>query len=114
MKNFIRNHIKTLIGDLREIRANKSVPVLLGQGYTIAIKGQISTIQRQDGGFNFIGTWNRGASYWTRERAEKGAAQLQPGLPFELEVIHHNDIRDRHEAVALEFVKSYFPHRHEA
>jgi hypothetical protein len=112
MKNLIRQHLKTVIRDLREIRNNKSVPVLLGQGYTIAVKGQISTIQRVGKGFNFVGTWNRGASYWTREVAEKGLAQLD--VPLQLEVIHHNDIRDRHEAYALNYIKSFFPHRNAA
>jgi len=100
VKNIFRQSIKTLINDLREIRRNKSVPCLLGEGYTIAIKGTISTISRQGGGFNFSGTWNRGVSYWTQEAATKGAEQLRSSLPFEIEVIHHNDIRDRHEASA--------------
>jgi hypothetical protein len=39
-------------------------------------------------------------SYWTQEAATKGAEQLRSSLPFEIEVIHHNDIRDRHEASA--------------
>jgi hypothetical protein len=110
MKN-IRSYIKTLISDLREIKRNKSVSCLLGQGHTIAVKGQISTISRQGGGFNFSGSWNRGASYWTEEVAAKGAAQLRSSLPFEIEVIHHNDIRDRHEAFAKDSLCSFFKHR---
>jgi hypothetical protein len=101
VKNTFRESIKNLIRDLREIRRNKSVPCLLGEGYTIAIKGTISTISRQGSGFNFSGTWNRGVSYWNQETAIKGAEQLRPHLPFEIEVIHHNDIRDRHEASAI-------------
>ena len=112
MKSIIRTSLKNFIRDLREIRNNKSVPVLLGQGYTIAVKGRISTISRQGEGFNFSGTWNRGASYWTREVATKGAEQLRSSLPFEIEVIHHNDIRDRHEKVAREMVCTTFKHRH--
>jgi hypothetical protein len=114
VKTFIRKNLKTLINDLREIKANKSVPVLLGQGFTIAVKGQIQTINRQDGGFNFIGTWNRGASYWTREKAEKRLAQLQPHVQLDLEVIHYNDIRDRHEVFAKSAVSSYFKIRNHA
>jgi hypothetical protein len=101
VKNIFRQSIKSLIRDIREIRRNKSVPCLLGEGYTIAIKGTISTISRQSNGFNFSGTWNRGTSYWTQEAATKGAEQLRSSLPFEIEVIHHNDIRDRHEASAI-------------
>jgi len=112
MKTMIRQHLKTMIRDLREIRNNKSVSCLMGQGYTIALKGGIQTIQRKDGGFNFVGTWNRGASYWTREVAEKGLAQLD--VPLELEVIHHNDIRDRHEVHAKQFVSSFFKFRNQA
>jgi hypothetical protein len=107
VKNIFRQSIKNLIRDLREIRRDKSVPCLLGQGYTIAVKGSISTIYRQSGGFiKFTGTWNRGVSYWTQETATKGAAQLRSSLPFEIEVIHHNDIRDRHEAFALSTLPS--------
>lgn len=109
--NIIRTSLKNSIRDLREIRNDKSVPILLGQGYTLAVKGQISTISRQGAGFNFSGTWNRGVSYWTKEVAAKGAEQLRASLPFEIEVIHHNDIRDRHEAVALELVKTLFRNR---
>jgi hypothetical protein len=108
VKNIFRKSIKTLISDLREIRRDKSVPCLLGEGYTIAVKGSISTISRQGDGFNFTGTWNRGVSYWTQETATKGAAQLRSSLPFEIEVIHHNDIRDRHEAFALSTLPAVF------
>lgn len=108
----IRQHLKNMIRDLREIKANKSVPCLLGQGFTIAVKGSTNTIQRIDGGFNFGGTWNRRTSYWTREVAQKGLAQLQ--TPLELEVIHHNDIRDRHEVEARQFVSTFFKFRNQA
>jgi hypothetical protein len=107
----IRSYIKTLISDLREIKRNKSVSCLFGQGHTIAVKGGISTISRQGKGFNFSGSWNRGVSYWTEEVATKGAAQLRSSLPFEIEVIHHNDIRDRHEAFAKNAICSFFKHR---
>jgi len=110
MKN-IRSYIKTLIRDLREIKNNKSVSCLLGQGHTIAVKDGISTISRQGNGFNFSGTWNRGVSYWTEEVANKGAAQLRTYLPFEIEVIHHNDIRNRHEVFAKNALCSLFKHR---
>ena len=112
MQNIHRASLKNFISDLREIKANKSVSMLLGQGFTLAVKGQISTISRQGGGFNFSGTWNRGVSYWTQEVATKGAEQLRSSLPFEIEVIHHNDIRDRHEKVAREMVCTLFKHRH--
>ena len=112
MQNIHRTSLKNFINDLREIKRNKSVSCLLGQGHTIAVKGQISTISRQSGGFNFSGTWNRGVSYWTREVATKGAEQLRSSLPFEIEVIHHNDIRDRHEKVAREMVCTLFKNRH--
>jgi hypothetical protein len=112
MQNLLRTSLKTAIRDLREIKADKSVSMLLGQGFTIAVKGSILTIIKRDGGWSFHGSWNRGAHYWTQEVATKGAAELQPHTPLDLEVIHYNDIRDRHEKAVREMVCTLFKHRH--
>jgi hypothetical protein len=108
----IKEMLRLYLRDLREIKANKSVPCLLGEGFTIAIKGSPQTIIKRDGGYAFHGSWNRGAIYWRQEVAEKGMAELQPNTPLDLEVIHYNDIRDRHEKVARDMVCTLFKHRH--
>ena len=111
MNSFIRQHIKTMISDIRETRANRSVPCLMGCGWTIAMKGQTTCIEKVDGGYSFLGMWNRRSVYWEKKTALAGMREIQPKVPFELEVIHHNDLRDRHEGRAIDFVKNFFPHR---
>ena len=111
MKNQIRQILKTCIRDIRETRSNRSVPCLMGEGFTIAIKGRSQTIQKNDQGYSFFGMWNRGAIYWKQETAIAGMNELQGSVPFELEVIHYNQIRDRHEENAREMVCSLFKSR---
>ncbi len=110
----IRESIKAAIENIRETRANRSVPCLMGYGWTIAVKGQTTCIEKREGGFSFFGMWNRRSVYWKQETALAGMREIQPNVPFELEVIHHNDLRDRHEQVSTDIVKTFFQNRNKA
>lgn len=101
--------IKSLISDIRECRTNRSIPTLLGYGWTVAIKGESYCLSRVGGGFNFSGTWNRGSVFWTREHAEKVAASISTEL--EVEVVHHNTLRDRFEATCTSILEMLLPVR---
>jgi len=107
MKNQIRQILKTCIRDIRETRSNRSVPCLMGCGFTIAIKGRTQTIQKNDQGYSFFGMWNRGAIYWKQETAIAGMNELQGSVPFDLEVIHYNEIRDRTKKPPVKWFARY-------
>jgi hypothetical protein len=112
-KKLIRESIKSAIENIREARANRSVPCLMGCGWTIAVKGQTTCIEERGGGYSFFGMWNRRSIYWKQETALAGMREIQLKVPFELEVIHHNILRDRHEQVSTDIVKTFFRHRND-
>lgn len=85
----------------------------MGCGWTIAVKGQTTCIEERGEGYSFFGMWNRRSIYWKQETAIAGMREIQPKVPFELEVIHHNTLRDRHEQVSTDIVKTFFRHRNE-
>jgi hypothetical protein len=113
MKNQIKSLIKTYVRDIRETRSNRSVPCIMGSGFTIAIKGRTQSIEKREGGYSFLAMWNRNSIYWTKKTAIAGMKELQPRVPFDLEVIHYNDLRDRHEKVASEMLCSLFKVRNQ-
>lgn len=111
----LRNVIKSLVEQVRECRVDRSIPMIVGQGFTIAKKGDLCSIVREKEGFSFRGTWNRESSYWTKEDATKVAAAIAGSVKdrtgWELEVIHRNDLRDRHEKGYMATIKSVWKMR---
>lgn len=113
IKSTIRQSLRSFIRNVRECRRDASVPMIIGEGYTIAVKSTGSAIARVEGGWNFSGTWNRRTSYWNKQDAWQVAAKLRESRPeLELEVIHRNDLRDRTLATALKMVPSLWRIRH--
>jgi hypothetical protein len=114
--NIRRQALRSFIRDIRECRIDQSIPMMVGQGYTIAVKSTGSAIARKQevapGAYNFEGSWNRKTSYWTQQDAAKIAAKLRVSRPeLELEVVHRNDLRDRTLATALQMVRFLWPAR---
>jgi hypothetical protein len=105
--------LKLMIDEAKSARVDRSIPCLLGEGYTIAQKGRASCLTTHGKMWKFVGAWNN-AIYFTRERAEKVLAKISDQLPFEVEIIHYNEARDRMERVALELIKTVWPKRHAA
>lgn len=104
VRDTIRLSVRTCLQVIRETRANRSVPALLGCGYTVAIAGSTSCFARVAEGYNFSGSWNRGTTYWSRDTANDVKRQIQVArhpLADQLVVIHHNDLRDLSEKSAI-------------
>lgn len=121
MKTTIRQSIKTALNTIRETRKNRAVPCLLGAGFTIAIAGTSNCINPNgnfDGkaGMNFSGTWNRETVYFPREKAESLLKRIAPVYAgkLALEIVHHNELRDRSENTALDMLKTLLPIRNHA
>lgn len=115
----LRSVIHDLANQVRECRTDRSIPMLIGQGYCIAKAGSISSLARvkgQPGSFNFVGSWNRSTSYWDKKTAQKVLESVAPDVKarngWELEVIHRNDLRDRHEESYLATLRMLFKGRH--
>jgi len=114
-----RKSLKAAIKDLKAVRSSQSVSCLLGYGWTIVIKGSnspINIITKDDGEgrchYNWLATWNSKSTYWTKEGALKTAKNLMAGnCTHELEVKHHNDIRDEHGVLLESLIKAYFTSR---
>jgi hypothetical protein len=97
LRPMIREMVRTCTKAIRETRADRSVPALLGCGYTVAIRKSPSCYAQVEGGFNFSGTWNRGTCYWTKATAIKvlmSIVEARHPLADQLVVTHHNDLRD--------------------
>jgi hypothetical protein len=105
--------LKTMIDEAKAARIDRSIPCLLGEGYTIAEKGRASCLTSHGKMWKFIGCWSS-AIYWNRANAEKVLAKIAPQLPFEAEIIHYNEARDRMEHIALGAIKLMWPKRHAA
>jgi hypothetical protein len=106
--SIIRDMLKTSIRDLREVRRSKSSSMVVQYGYTIAIKDSFFSINQIDDGYNFLATWNRKSTYWTKEVATKNMVEVQAQRPeLDLEVVHQNDLMERIEAYATSILKSY-------
>jgi hypothetical protein len=115
----IRDSIKTAVKDLREIRRSKSCSILMGYGHTVAVKDTFSSIRQwvegADSAYNFTATWNRRSTFWSEVGATKNLDRLRKQRPeLKLEVIHHDDLRSRHEKHALFVLQSFFPLRNKA
>ena len=83
--------------------------MVVGYGFTIAIKDSFSAICQIDDGYNFMATWNRKSTFWTKSVATKNLAEIQAQRPeLKLEVVHQNDLRDRTEAHAASTINSFF------
>ncbi len=111
MKAIIRDSIKQAAKDLREIRRNKSCSILLGAGYTIAIAGSFCSIRPMESNtaYNFTASWNRGSIFWSEQSANNKLNKLIAQRPeLKLEVVHQNDLRDRHEKHALFVLQAFF------
>ena len=105
--NVTRSVIRGYISDLREIRADKRIPCLFGQGYTVVTRNgntAVRIIDRTSGKCDLMGRWNRDTSFWSLEGATRVHADLSKRTPLELEVIHKNDLRDRSEQTALRMI----------
>lgn len=105
--NVTRTVIKGYINDLREIRADKRIPCLFGQGHTVALKNgntAVRIIDRTSGKLDLMGRWNRDTSYWTQDTAHNVMVNLSKQVDLDLEVIHRNDLRDRSEQTALRMI----------
>lgn len=117
LRPMIREMIATCIQGIRETRANRSVPALLGCGWTVAIKDSnslLNVIQRDEATFSydFTASWNRKSTYWTKSTAIGILNRLQATRPeLRLVVAHHNDLRDRQEKSALECLCNCFKQR---
>jgi hypothetical protein len=103
--------LKDMIDHAKSARVDRSIPCLLGEGYTIAIKDQTSCLTTHGKAWKFIGCWNS-AVYFTRQRAEQVLAKVSGQLPFEVEIIHYNEARNRMERLALEVIKLMWRKRH--
>jgi len=112
--NIFKETLTTSIQHLREIKADRATPALLGEAWTIAKKDGYFTIARTKDrkGYNFAGLWNRRSVYWTKAKAEKVLATIQENAPFQLDVIHLHTARDRYETVLLGILSQLFPNRH--
>lgn len=113
---FVRDSLKAAVKDLREIRRSKSCSTLMGFGHTVAIKGGIYSLRQwvegADSAYNFTATWNRHSIFWSKDGAAKNLDRLRKQRPtLKLEVIHHDDLRSRHEKHALFVLQSFFPLR---
>lgn len=117
MKTIIRDSIKQAAKDLREIRRNKSCSILLGAGYTIAIAGSFCSIRPMDSNtaYNFTASWNHGSIFWSEKSASIKLNKLREQRPeLKLEVVHQNDLRDRHEKHCLFVLQAFFNIRNKA
>ena len=105
--------LKTMIDQAKSARVDRSIPCLLGEGFTIAEKGRASCLTSRNKKWMFIGQWDN-AIYFTRQRAEEVLTKISDQLPFEVEIVHRNELRDRMERIALELIKLMWPQRHAA
>lgn len=105
-------NVRHLSQQIREARANRSIPCLLGQGFVITQTGSYSCFGEGEfngkKGYNFAGRWNNCVRF-TREQAEQIAASIE--VPFDIEVVHVNEARDRDEARAIDLLKYYWTNR---
>lgn len=109
----IRDLIKTAVKDLREIRSSKSCTTLMGYGHTVALKDSFCSLRQwvegADSAYNFTATWNRHSIFWSEAGAIKNLERISKQRPeLEFEVVHQNDLRDRHEKHALFVLRSFF------
>jgi hypothetical protein len=120
MNQLIRDSIKTSIRDLREIRRSKSCSALMGYGHTVAVKNTFCSIRQwvdgeSNNAYNFTATWNHRSTFWSKLGATKNLDKLRKQRPeLQLEVIHHDELRSRHEKHALFVLQSFFPIRNKA
>lgn len=113
--SIIRQVIKTYIRAIREARRNRSVPMLLGCGWTIQANGigLLSLVEK--GGYNFSARWNHGSVYYAKDAAKRIEAALRGSRPeLSLTLIHHDDARDQDEKKAVEMLAKVFPFRNQA
>jgi hypothetical protein len=108
-----RRVIRTLLDLARECRRNRSIPALLGQGWTIAVRGTGNLIEQHGGNrVSFFGMWNRRTTYWTQEDARRALDFYAPHFPhLDLELVHHNEARDRTEKATLDVLRAFIPVR---
>ena len=106
--------IKTLVQQIRDCRRDRSVPILLGQGFTVALQDHPACAARVEGGWNFSGTWNCGTSYWDRAQAELALGVFKTQKPaLKLRVAHRNTLRDEAESVATDTIRRLLSIRHD-
>lgn len=114
-ESIIRSTLRSFIKSAREARQDREIKMLIGEGYTIAIRDSVSCLSLQGKGYNFGGTWNRQTVYYTESKAHEILAALSDHPHFhKLEVIHRNDLRNRTERTALKMICKLVPIRNRA
>lgn len=104
--------IESCIKDIRAARTDRSIPCLIGEAWTVAVKDQHNAYARVDGGYNFSGEWNNGTTYWAYQNAVKVLSAVQAQRKdIEVELVHHNNLRDRSEQASTRLLKALLPHR---
>lgn len=89
----------------------------MGCGWTVAIKDHrmCLSIQGRQGNevaYSFAGSWNRHSVYYSKDAAGRVMDHLQRSRPeLDLEVVHHDELRDREEVVAVQLIQQFFPAR---
>jgi hypothetical protein len=116
MKKHIRTAIRSAVKTIREARADRSIPALMGYGWTVAIRDSNSCLSLEAGnGYSFAGSWNRKSVFYTKTAATRILFDLRQSRPeLSLVVAHHNDLRDRQEQSALECLAACLLHRNSA
>ena len=88
---------------LAEIEADRWMPTLRKHNWTVTIDGSFQGMQRtKSGSLSFFASWNKGTQYFTKEDAERIAADLRkcnPETELKFEIVSRNTLRDRAEIV---------------
>lgn len=109
----LNDTIKALVEQIRECRNDRSIPVLLGQGYAVSVKDYPACAARVSGGWNFSGTWNRATSYWDQSKAEAAMKAFSADRPeMKLRIAHRNTLRDECEKNATATLQRLLKLRH--
>lgn len=91
---------------LERIQADRDVPYLTNQPYTIALKDGTTAIRYwQSGRYNFSGTWEDATSFDSNE-ADDILARVSKQTGRDLEVVTVIALRDRTEKIHTEILEA--------
>ena len=117
--NKMKNHpfspihnVRDLIKKIRAARSNRGITCILGQGFVLTLAGSHRCFTECEfggkKGYNFSGQWDDCVRY-TREDAEEIMNNIE--VPYDIEVVHVNEARDRLEAESAKLLNYYWTNR---